>query len=136
MKYLLDTNACVDFLRGRSQKLIERLSQQASSDVVVCSIVRAELFAGAYKSNETEKNFLEVEAFLKPYRTLPFDDSVAKVCGRVRADLEKTGKKIGPNDIAIAAIALANDLILVTHNVGEFNRVEGLRIEDWQAENR
>ena len=67
--------------------------------------------------------------------SLPFDDAAAEVYGRIRAALEAAGTLIGPYDLQIAAIALANDLTLITHNIREFGRVAGLRIEDWEADN-
>ena len=72
------------------------------------------------------------QAFLVPFVSLPFDDSAAEVYGRVRAQLEAAGTPIGPYDLQIAAIALANDLVLVTHNTQEFSRISGLRIVDWE----
>ena len=66
--------------------------------------------------------------------SLPFDDDAAEAYGQIRAKLEKIGKPIGPNDFLIAAIAVANDVRLVTHNTGEFSRVQGLRIVDWEKE--
>jgi len=70
---------------------------------------------------------------LRPYTTLPFDDAAAQVFGRIRATLETAGTPIGPYDLQIAEIALVNGLIVITHNVREFGRVPGLRIEDWEA---
>jgi tRNA(fMet)-specific endonuclease VapC len=70
--------------------------------------------------------------FSEPFSSLPFDDDAAEVYGRIRTQLEKSGKPIGPNDLLIAAIAIAHDATLVTHNTGEFSRVEDLRYEDWE----
>lgn len=71
--------------------------------------------------------------FLDQFVSLPFDDKAALVYGRVRAQLATQGTPIGPNDLMIAAIAIANDVTLVTRNTREFGRVAGLRIEDWEA---
>ena len=79
------------------------------------------------------ENVRTVEQFCKPYLTLPFDDACAQHYGVVRAYLARRGTPIGPNDLLIAATALAHDLTLVTHNVDQFSRVVGLRIEDWEA---
>ena len=73
------------------------------------------------------------KSFLSQFVSLPFDDSCAEIYGKVRADLAKAGTPISSNDLQIASIALANNLILVTHNVREFSRIEGLKIEDWEA---
>ena len=74
------------------------------------------------------------KSFVSQFVSLPFDDSCAEIYGKIRADLAEAGTPIGSNDIQIASIALVNDLILVTHNVKEFSRIEGLKIEDWEAE--
>lgn len=76
-----------------------------------------------------------VRAFSASFESLPLDDAAAEIYGRLRLDLEQAGKLIGPYDLLIAAIALANDVILVTHNTDEFGRVAGLKFEDWRAEN-
>jgi tRNA(fMet)-specific endonuclease VapC len=91
----------------------------------------AELHFGAYKSPQPAKNFALRATFLPVFLSLPFDDQAAKVYGQIRADLEAKGTQIGPNDLMIAAIALSNDLTLVTHNMAEFGRVPGLKLVDW-----
>jgi tRNA(fMet)-specific endonuclease VapC len=135
MKYLLDTNTCIHYLNRRSESIIRRLDAESSEDIVVCSVTRAELIFGAFKSNNPEKTLAKQRAFLNPLATLPFDDSTAEHYGRIRAYLARAGTPIGPNDLLIAAIALTHNLILVTHNVREFSRVEHLKIEDWEADN-
>jgi tRNA(fMet)-specific endonuclease VapC len=134
MKYLLDTNTCICYLNKRSTKIISQLEALLPSDTIVCSITRAELFFGAMKSKSVEVTLEKQRKFLEPYRTLPFDDAAALIYGKVRAELETKGTPIGPNDLLIAAIALANQLTLVSGNVREFSRVSGLRIEDWEAD--
>jgi tRNA(fMet)-specific endonuclease VapC len=102
-------------------------------DIVVCSIVRAELFYGAAKSQTSEATRRKQDIFLRPYATLPFDDLAADMYGRIRAQLEQAGTPIGPLDMQIAAIALAHGLTLVTNNTREFSRVSGLLLEDWET---
>jgi len=131
--WLLDTNTCIRYLNERSPALRERVENSDPSDLVVCSVVRAELFYGAAKSNRPAQNHAEQELFLSRFVSLPFDDQCAEEYARLRADLECRGTPIGPNDLLIAAIALANDVILVTHNTSEFSRVSGLKLEDWEA---
>lgn len=131
--YLLDTNVCIRFLNKRSPGLIEKLKQKNPRDIYLCSIVKAELFYGANKSNNREKALKVQKDFCNKFNSLSFDDKAAEVYGTVRSDLEKKGMVIGPNDLIIAAIALANELILVTHNSKEFKRVEGLIVEDWET---
>jgi tRNA(fMet)-specific endonuclease VapC len=133
MKYLLDTNTCIRYLNQRSPAITHALGILSVDDVAVCSIVKAELFAGAAKSNTPAKTLAKQEAFLNQFVSLPFDDKAAVFYGPVRGKLEQAGTPIGPLDTLIAAIALANDLILVTHNTKEFGRIHGPRIEDWES---
>ena len=132
MPFLLDTNICIGILTGRSPKAIDKLHQLAPTEVRICSVVRAELQFGARNSSRVEANLSLQETFLSPFTSVAFDDGAANYYGRIRADLHRAGKLIGPNDLLIAAMALANDLVLVTHNVKEFGRVPGLRWEDWE----
>ncbi len=134
MIYSLDTNTCIRYLNGRSPSVVTRLRSVPAGDVVVCSVVRGELWHGAAKSQSPQRSRQKQDSFLQPYQTLPFDDSAASEYARIRAELERAGMPIGPLDMAIAAIALANDLILVTHNIREFSRVSGLKYEDWQTD--
>jgi tRNA(fMet)-specific endonuclease VapC len=119
-------------LNKRSQKLIEKLTVIVPERIFLCSVVKAELFYGAHKSNNPLKTLRIQREFCNRFRSLPFDDTAAEVYGEIRANLEKRGQIIGPNDLIIASIAKANGLTLITHNSREFNRVEGLIVEDWQ----
>jgi tRNA(fMet)-specific endonuclease VapC len=133
--WLLDTNVCVSFLRsGSHTKIARRLAEVGRDDVVLCSIVKAELFFGAIRSNEPAANLVKVNQFLGRFQSVPFDDVAAAAYGYIRADLAARGMMIGPNDLLIASIAHAHNLILVTHNTNEFRRVAGLDIQDWEAE--
>jgi len=106
---------------------------QRRGDTYLCSVVQAELYYGAYRSSATAKNVSLLTALFPLFPSIAFDDAAANVYGRVRSDLERIGKVIGPSDMMIASIALAHDLTLVTHNVSEFSRVAGLKLEDWQG---
>lgn len=132
--YLLDTNVCIKFLNKRSPLLVKRLKEKDSDEIFLCSIVKAELFYGANKSNNPQRALEIQKDFCSMFHSLPFDDISADAYGRIRANLEKEGKIIGPNDLIIAAIAVANDLTLVTNNSREFSRVKGLKYEDWEVE--
>ncbi|MFM6188981.1 MAG: type II toxin-antitoxin system VapC family toxin [Planktothrix sp.] len=134
MKYLLDTNLCIIYLKGRNLNLKQKLESVAIQEIAVCSIVKAELCFGAMKSANPERNFALQQAFLDQFVSLPFDDLAATTFGVIRSQLEIKGTPIGAYDLQIAAIALANNLILVTHNTQEFRRVEGLQVEDWEVE--
>ncbi|MDB9447513.1 type II toxin-antitoxin system tRNA(fMet)-specific endonuclease VapC [Anabaena sp. CS-542/02] len=134
MRYLLDSNICARYLNGRSLAIRKRLQSTNIADIVVCSVVKGELFYGAIKSSNPERTLARQQDFLRLFVSLPFDDDAALIYGRIRAELSANGTPIGPNDFQIAAIAMANNLILVTHNTREFIRVNGLQIEDWEEE--
>ena len=132
MKYLLDTNTCIRYLNGLSPEVFKGLDHTPETDVCVCSVVKFEPRYGALRSDFVEKTLAQQDKFLSRYLSLLFDDSAQAAASKIRADLTKAGTPIGPYDLLIAAIALTNDLILVTHNTREFNRVTGLKIEDWE----
>jgi tRNA(fMet)-specific endonuclease VapC len=133
VKYLLDTNTCIGYLNGRAINVILRLRTLQPPDVTVCSVVKAELYYGAMKSTRSAQTLSEQNMFLDQFVSLPFDDKAALVYGQIRAQLAAQGTPIGPNDLMIAAIAIANGVTLVTRNTREFARVTDLRIEDWEA---
>ncbi|MBD2596531.1 type II toxin-antitoxin system VapC family toxin [Nostoc spongiaeforme FACHB-130] len=134
MIYLLDTNACIVYLNRPKSGVRQRLTMLSPQDVAVCSVVKGELLYGAMRSNNPVRTLALQEAFLNNFISLPFDDAAATIFGTIRAELAANGTPIGPYDLQIAAIAIANNLILVTHNVREFSRVNGLQIEDWEQE--
>jgi tRNA(fMet)-specific endonuclease VapC len=130
--YLLDTNVCIRFLNGLAPRVLQRLQALQPVEVVVCSVVKAELYYGAERSRDPARSLAIQMRFLQPYHSLPFDDTAADLAGSLRAQLAEKGTPIGPYDLQIAAIALANRCTLVTHNVREFGRVPDLAIEDWE----
>lgn len=131
MKFLLDTNTCIAYLTQRSSSVEEHFKQAVPADIALCSIVKSELLFGAHKSAKSTENLARLEIFFSPFVSLPFDDQAAALAGSVRAELEKAGTPIGPNDLLIGALALSRDLIVVTRNTREFSRISGLRLEDW-----
>ncbi len=133
MRYLIDTNLVIFALKDRTGLSAARLGQASPEDLAICSIVEAELFHGATKYGSPSRRREMLEGFLAPFRSLPFDSSCVPHYARIRDHLERAGAVIGGNDLLIAAIALAHDLTLLTHNSSEFARVPGLRIEDWSA---
>ena len=132
MIYLLDTNTCIGYISRRSLPILRRLTSLPRQDVVLCDIVKLELYYGAYRSQRQERNLAVLREFFSEFVSLPFDGRAAAICGQIRAQLAASGTPIGAYDFQIAAISLANNLTLVTHNTGEFSRVEGLRLEDWE----
>jgi tRNA(fMet)-specific endonuclease VapC len=133
MRYLVDTNIWIFHLKRFSSPIRARLSAHPVSDVAVCSIVWAELLHGARKYDDPLAREAKVRYTLSPFVTLDFDVVAASHYALIRDDLERRGCIIGNNDLMIAAIALANDLTVVTNNVDEFSRVAGLRVEDWSS---
>ena len=132
--WLLDTNICIYLIKKRPQRLLARLRGTDIDRVSVSAITVAELQYGVAKSARPEQNALALGALLAPLRVEPFDDTAATVYGAVRAGLERAGTPIGSLDLLIAAHALALDRALVTNNAREFERVAGLRVENWAAE--
>lgn len=132
--WLLDTNICIYLIKKRPQRLLARLRETDIDRVSVSAITVAELQYGVAKSARPEQNALALGALLAPLRVEPFDDAAATVYGAVRAGLERAGTPIGSLDLLIAAHALALDRALVTNNAREFERVAGLRVENWAAE--
>jgi tRNA(fMet)-specific endonuclease VapC len=130
--YLLDTNACIRLLNGTSPRFAEQLRETPRSQVRLSSVVKAELLFGARRSSRVADNLRLLERSFATLPSLPFDDRCAEEYGLARADLDRAGTPIGPNDLLIAATAQANGCTLVTHNVREFSRVSGLQCEDWE----
>lgn len=131
MRYLLDTNIVIFILKDSVGKAATRLRQEGVQDVVICSVVEAELYHGATKYGAPERRCAALNGFLAPFRSLAFDSSCVPHYARIRDHLERTSQVIGGNDLMISAIALSHGLTVVTHNCGEFQRVPNLQIEDW-----
>ena len=129
---MLDTNVCVRVLRDRPAALRGRFNAEATS-LSISSVVLYELLYGAAKSARPTENRQQVEAFSERLQVLDLDAGAALHAGEIRADLERTGSTIGAYDLLIAGHARSRGLIVVTNNTREFQRVEGLRIEDWEA---
>lgn len=132
MKYLLDTNAWIRYVNKPRSAIARKLATLQPDDVRLCSVVLGELYYGAYKSSRPA-NLNVISTLSRQFASLPFDDAAAVIYGRIRAQLATAGALIGPYDLQIAAIALANNLTVVTRNTQEFSRVPGLVIEDWEA---
>ena len=129
--YLLDTNMCVDFLRNKRHEVYQCMNERGPALVKLPAIVVAELWCGAEHSRDVQRNRRILEVFLQSFEVVPFDEECVRKYGQLRAYLAAQGMLIGPNDLLIAATALANDAVLVTNNVDEFKRVPGLSIESW-----
>jgi tRNA(fMet)-specific endonuclease VapC len=130
LRYLLDTNLCIRVLRDRPQGLRARFNANAEA-LCLSDVVLYELLYGAERSNDPPRIRREVEHFAGRLTILPFDSEAAAHAAEIRADLEARGPVIGPYDIMIAGHARSKGLVVVTGNLGEFQRVQGLRCEDW-----
>ncbi len=131
--FLLDANTCIYALKGTYPKIKERFLSHGPSLIGIPAMVKSELFWGAIKSSSRDKVLAALEKFLKPLALIPFGDAEALVHARLRADAEKTGRALGPNDLIVAATVLAHNAILVTHHTREFSRIPGLTAEDWSV---
>lgn len=131
---ILDTCILIDILRGNLPCVMRYMVGSDFEDFAIPSIVEAELDVGIMKSRHPERERIRVQRLIAPFPKLVFDERCAREYGAVRSQLESDEHIIGPNDLLIAAMAIANDAILVTHNVREFKRVDRLRLEDWAEE--
>ena len=129
---LLDTNVCVDTLRGHAQ-VCARMAAVSPSECAVSSVTSYELMTGACRSAHPEREKKKVHQFLAAIQVLPFDRAAGDEAARLRHGLESAGTKIGPYDVLIAGHAVAMRLMLITANTREFSRIAGLRLEDWRA---
>jgi tRNA(fMet)-specific endonuclease VapC len=132
MNYLLDTNTCIRYLNGRAPQIRLKLAGIPLAEVGVSIITKAELFYGSAKSQTPDISLRKQLEFLATIQTVAFDEAAARIYGTLRAQIERQGTPIGGNDVLIAATALAQQLILVTHNTREFSRIHGLSLEDWE----
>ena len=130
MIYALDTNSVAYFFRGEGY-VGDHLLAKRPRDIVVPALVAYELRYGVARLENAVRRTTQLESFLSATTILPFDDACARIAGQVRAKLDQAGEPIGPIDILIAATALAANAVLVTRNVREFKRVNGLVIENW-----
>ena len=130
MKYMLDTNMCI-YTQKNNPNVIAKIKQNFQQGLAISSITLAELEYGVQASANIEKNTVSLMKFLSIVDVLPFDSGAAVEYGKICADLRKKGTPIGTMDMLIAAHARSENLIVVTHNTREFERIEGLQLEDW-----
>lgn len=130
MAFLPDTNVWISLLKNPGGKLDTKIQSQLIAEILLCAVVKAELWHGAEKYGNRERRLRALEMLFAPFASLPFDDAAARHYADIRHQLELQGQMIGPNDLKIAAIARAQGLILVSAN-REFSRVPGLSVEDW-----
>lgn len=130
IKYMLDTNICIFTIKNKPQIVREAFNRH-DGQLCISAVTLMELFYGAEKSAAPEKNLAVIEGFVARLEVLPFDNEAASHTGMIRSELAKAGTPIGPYDHMIAGHARSRGFIVVTNNLREFERVPGLRIEDW-----
>lgn len=131
MEFLLDTNICIYIIKNKPLHVFEKFLTLELGSVGISSVTVAELKYGVRKSNDVVKNQEALVKFLTPIEILDFDYYASEAYGKIRTDLERKGTPIGPLDFLIAAHALSLNLTLVTNNEVEFNRVTGLKVQNW-----
>lgn len=131
MSYLIDTNICIYLMKEKPRSVAERFRQLDIEDVVISEITVSELLFGIAKSQQKSKNQERLTHFLRPFTILPYKEPASQAYAKLRADLERRGQVIGALDMLIAGQAIAENLTLVTNNTKEFQRINGLRLENW-----
>ena len=131
MRYLLDTNACIALLNNTSPPLLAQLRRHQPEEIGLPAPVAYELYYGAYKSRHANRNLELLDRI--GFEIVSFDASDARMAGAIRCELEAAGRPIGPYDLLIAGQARARQMVLVTANSREFQRVQGLECEDWSV---
>ena len=130
LKYMLDTNIVIYVIKRKPIEVLDTFNQHAEQ-LAISSITLAELLHGAEKSMHVERNLRKIEDFVSRLEVLDYTSNAAAHYGDIRADLERKGTPIGVNDLHIAGHARSEGLIVVTNNLREFERVEGLRTDNW-----
>jgi tRNA(fMet)-specific endonuclease VapC len=131
LQYMLDTDICIYVLKNRPAAFRDRFNRLAEQ-LCISAVTLAELWYGIEKSSRPDENRRAVELFVARLEVLPFSDAAAFHYGSVRTALERAGRPIGPHDMLIGAHARSEGLIVVTNNLREFERIPGLRVENWQ----
>lgn len=130
LKYMLDTNMMIYTIKNRPEKVREAFTLH-EGQTCISSVTLGELIYGAEKSSQVERNLSVIEGLAARLDVMPFDEKAAAHFGQLRAELAKAGKSIGPYDLMIAGHARALGLVLITNNLKEFERVPGLRLDNW-----
>lgn len=131
MKYLIDTNICIYIMNHSPPEVIQKFKDVKVGEIGISTISVSELSYGVAKSKSQQQNEKRLEEFLVPFEILPYDEKASKYYGLIRSQLEAQGNVIGPLDMLIAAHALSENLVLVTNNEKEFNRIETLKVDNW-----
>jgi len=130
LKYMLDTNIVIYTIKNRPEQ-VRTVFKQHENQMCISAITKGELVYGAERSSQPERNFADIEGLIARLEVAPFEDRPSEHFGQLRAELYRIGQPIGPYDMMIAGHARSMGLILVTNNMKEFERVPGLRVENW-----
>lgn len=133
MFYLPDTNVWMRELNPKPSSVQSRFRAYRQEDILMCDVVKAELYYGAFKSARPVDNLNALAILFGAFESLTFDGEAARVFGKLRADLAILGTPIGLLDLQIASIAMLHGCTLVTNNTREFSKIVGLKIEDWDT---
>ncbi|MBI2265527.1 MAG: type II toxin-antitoxin system VapC family toxin [Armatimonadetes bacterium] len=131
MNYLLDTNICIYIINRKPPSVIEQIRTKEPEQIAISTVTLAELEYGVCRSGNPDRNRVALLEFLVPFFILDFDQGASAAYGMIRSSLESKDKPIGPMDTLLAAQAMSRNLILVTNNEREFNRINGLHVENW-----
>ena len=134
MMFLIDTNICIYIMNNHPPEVIQKFRDTGVGNICLSSITVSELQYGVWKSQQIKKNIRRLDEFLTPFAILAYDENASICYGKIRSQLEREGKVIGPLDMLIAAHALSRNLTLITNNEKEFNRVKSLKVKNWLKE--
>lgn len=129
--YLLDTNICIYLIKKHPPEVFKRFQKILIKQLHIPTITIFELYYGIEKNNSQQRNLSALENFIAPLEIVDFNIDAAMWAAKIRATLQKKGTAIGAYDIQIAAVALSLDMVLLTNNMSEFERVDGLKLENW-----
>ncbi len=127
----MDTNICIHYLKGVFPSIRENLLATPPNEIKIPVTVHSELLYGVQKSSRKKENTQKLYGFLMPFEIVSYTDRMSETYAEIRAVCEKKGTSVGPNDLLIAAIVLANNGTLATRNKIEFSRIPGLKLTEW-----
>jgi len=130
MNYLLDTDTVIYWMKG-NKNISRKVIDSGFHAISIADITKAELYYGAYKSRKIDENIAAIKNISERINFLPFNDHAQSIFGRIKAQLEKEGKRLDDMDLMIASTAITFNLILVTNNDAHFERIAQLKIENW-----
>ena len=130
MKYLLDADICIYWLKGKTT-VRDRVNKVDWVEIAICVITASELYFGAYNSSKIQSNLITAETFIKSLTVLPLSNNTLQKFGQLKAQLRQLGTPVADFDLLIASVVITEDLILVTNNTRHYQRIAGLELENW-----